>query len=86
VHERIGGGNDNESTVPVQETTNSIIVTNTSNQNISTNKRQSDSNDLDDSEQPRIIKTTPGSQRTAIGTSSTTTSGLGQNVLSLFLD
>jgi len=73
VHERIGGGNDNESTVPVQETTNNSI----SNQNISKNKRQSDSNDLDDSEQPRIIKTIPGSQRTAIGTSSTTTSGLG---------
>ncbi len=73
MHERIGGGNDNESTVSVQETTNNSI----SNQNISKNKRQSDSNDLDDSEQPRIVKTIPGSQRTAIGTSSTTTSGLG---------
>ncbi len=56
---------------------NNSIATNTSNQNMSKNKRQSDSNDLDDSEQPRIIKTIPGSQRTTIGTSSTTTSGLG---------
>ncbi|CAF4030439.1 unnamed protein product [Adineta steineri] len=71
VHEGIGGINDNESTVPVQHTTNystSSIVNNTTNQNISNNKRQSDSNEFDDTDQPRIIKTIPGNQRIAIGT------------------
>jgi hypothetical protein len=35
------------------------------NQNTNSNKRQSDSSDLDDQDQPRIIKTVPGSQRIA---------------------
>ncbi|CAF3815531.1 unnamed protein product, partial [Rotaria sp. Silwood1] len=74
VHDRIGIGNDNESTVPVQETTStntSSVITNTTNQNINNNKRQSDSYETDDSDQPRIIKTIPGSQRTSKGISST---------------
>ncbi|CAF0972713.1 unnamed protein product [Rotaria sordida] len=78
VHDRIGIGNDNESTVPVQEITNrdtSSIITNTTNQNVNNNKRQSDPNEIDDSDQPRIIKTIPGSQRTSKGASSITNVG-----------
>ncbi|CAF1200248.1 unnamed protein product [Rotaria sordida] len=78
VHDRIGIGNDNESTVPVQEITNrdtSSIITNTTNQNVNNNKRQSDANEIDDSDQPRIIKTIPGSQRTSKGASSITNVG-----------
>ena len=58
----------------------SLVVTNVTNQNISSNKRQSDSNDFDDPDQPRIIKTIPGSQRTAIGTSSIAMGGPGEEM------
>ncbi|CAF4945506.1 unnamed protein product, partial [Rotaria socialis] len=44
----------------------SSVAINTTNQNVN-NKRQSDSNDIDDLDQPRIIKTIPGSQRTTTG-------------------
>jgi hypothetical protein len=66
--------------VPIQETANSSVSpveTNPMNQNIGNNKRQSDSNDFDDSDEPRIIKTIPGSQRTATGTTFTINNGPG---------
>ncbi|CAF3273742.1 unnamed protein product [Rotaria socialis] len=69
VLDRIGCANDNETTVPNQDTVNnstSSVAINTTNQNVN-NKRQSDSNDIDDLDQPRIIKTIPGSQRTTTG-------------------
>ena len=59
VHEGIGGIEaDNESTVPVESPVNV---------NPNSNKRQSDSGDLDDQDQPRIIKTIPGNQRRSPG-------------------
>ncbi|CAF4356322.1 unnamed protein product, partial [Rotaria magnacalcarata] len=69
VLDRIGCANDKETTVPNQDTVNnstSSVAINTTNQNVN-NKRQSDSNDIDDLDQPRTIKTIPGSQRTTTG-------------------
>ncbi|UJR21464.1 hypothetical protein I4U23_024549 [Adineta vaga] len=78
VHEGIGDRNENESTVPVQQTSNDQMtsVENTStNQNSNKNKRQSDANDLDDSDEPQIIKTISGRQRTIAGATSIINNG-----------
>lgn len=59
--------------MPIQDTTNdntSLEIRNTI-----SNKRQSESNQVDDSNQPRIIKTIPGGQRTITGITSTTNIG-----------
>lgn len=70
----MGIDEDNELTVPIQDTTDNSISSST------TNKRQSDSNDNDDSDQPRIIKTIPGYPRTTQGMQNE--SGLNiQNIL-----
>ena len=53
----------------------SSVGNNSTNQNSSKNKRQSDENDLDDSDEPQIIKTISGRQRTEAGASSITYNG-----------
>ena len=55
------------------------IGTKISNQIVGSNKRQSDSDDFDDPDEPRIIKTIPGGPWTDRGASSTVTRGPGQN-------
>ena len=61
------GRDDTEPTIVTTEIISPLVT----NVIISNNKRQSEPDDIDDSDELRIIKTIPGSQRTARGTSST---------------